>query len=163
MIMNKQKGLVIAGFPGVGKTFAHQNMPLKTVDSDSSRFSKTENGSKHPFFPKNYIEHIKDMIEVADIVFVSTHKIVREALIADGISFCVVYPEIASRGVYMKRYAQRGSGQDFIDLVNNNWSNWIGEIENDERFGRVMLTGNTTLMDLMTNPDGIKLMKGSIS
>lgn len=56
------------------------------LDSDSSNFSwvKDENGNntkeRNPEFPKNYIEHIKSNIGKVDVIFVSSHKVVREAL-----------------------------------------------------------------------------------
>lgn len=67
---------IISAFPGTGKSYVYRkyiNSDLKIIDSDSSKFSKE-------YFPANYIEHIKRCLGRYDIVFVSSHKSVRQAL-----------------------------------------------------------------------------------
>lgn len=79
--------IVISGFPGIGKSYMYNNMKdLKILDSDSSKFSwvKDEEGKntkeRNPDFPNNYIKHIKDNMDSSDIILVSSHKVVRDAL-----------------------------------------------------------------------------------
>jgi len=80
------KAIVIAGFPGVGKTTFYNNTTLDVLDSDSSKFDKDD-------FPQNYIEHIKKNLDKVDIILVSTHKEVREALKKEKISFIIIVPD----------------------------------------------------------------------
>ena len=85
---NIKKTMVIAAFPGTGKSFCTKNEGEKfegILDSDSSNYSwiKDSNGQntteRNPDFPNNYITHIKENIGKVDIIFVSSHKEVREA------------------------------------------------------------------------------------
>lgn len=124
--------VVISGFPGTGKSYFVDNgkgsgyMPDKfAIDSDSSTFDKAH-------FPDNYIQHIKDSIGKVKIVFVSSHKEVREALVSNDIPFTLVYPNKQLKIEYIKRYIQRGSPDGFIDLLYGNWNQWIEELENQK-------------------------------
>ena len=79
---------IISAFPGTGKSVYHEKHPLTTLDSDSSNFSWIEvDGVKlrNPQFPENYIEHIKKNIGIYDFIFVSSHSVVREALVNNSI------------------------------------------------------------------------------
>lgn len=75
---------VYAGFPGVGKSKLTGDEPDIYMDSDSSKFDKSD-------FPRNYIEHIREAIKTHTILC-STHESVRTALIEAGIPFTLVYP-----------------------------------------------------------------------
>ena len=88
------KTIVVSGFPGVGKSYyvnygeGSDYMPQGfAIDSDSSTFDKSN-------FPKNYIEHIKENIGKVKIIFVSSHKEVRDALVKNNIDFTLAYPNI---------------------------------------------------------------------
>lgn len=125
----KKDTKIIAGFPGVGKSYCAENYAfinrLFIMDSDSSEFDKSN-------FPDNYIEHIKYHVNTGliDIIFTSTHKVVRDALIKNNISFYLVYPNKDLKVEYLERYRQRGSDSKFIELLDKLWDTWIDEMEN---------------------------------
>lgn len=123
---------VISGFPGIGKTFYKENSELNVLDSDSSKFSWIEKGVRNPEFPKNYIDHIKSNMYKVDMILVSTHKVVRDALVDNNIKFLLVYPEIELKEEYLERFRNRGSDDSFIKLFENNWDTFIQEMENQE-------------------------------
>lgn len=75
---------VYAGFPGVGKSKLTGDEPDIYMDSDSSKFDKSD-------FPRNYIEHIREAIKTHTILC-STHEAVRTALIEAGIPFTLGLP-----------------------------------------------------------------------
>lgn len=122
--------LIISGFPGTGKTMFKINHPeLNVLDSDSSSYSKDES------FPYNYLEHIKENIGKADVILVSSHKVVRDALNEAGIEYTAVFPLEVERedmyiakAEYIKRYRDRGNTEDFIKLIGDNWNSWITDI-----------------------------------
>lgn len=124
----KEPPRIIAGFPGVGKTFATkcltQLFDMMVSDSDSSKFPKEG-------FPANYIDHIRQLYEEgsSDIIFVSSHDVVREALIDAGLPFTLVYPSKDLKKEYLRRYMDRKSPQGFIDLVETNWDTWLDECD----------------------------------
>jgi len=121
---------IVSAFPGTGKTYYTNGDYVPqgfALDSDSSSFSKNE------LFPFNYIDHIRGKFESCEhkIIFVSTHKLVREAMRRDGLPFTLVYPMRGLRHEYIKRYYARGSSPEFIDLVNKNWDAWLFELEQE--------------------------------
>ena len=123
---------IISAFPGTGKSVYHQKHKEITLDSDSSNFSwvidESGNKVKNPEFPKNYIDHIKENIGKYEFIFVSSHKEVREALLENCIFFYLVYPDDRRKDEFIERYKNRGNDEKFIELVSNNWDDWMKEI-----------------------------------
>ncbi len=133
---------VVAAFPGTGKSTYCRNHP-DCSDSDSSKFDKAE-------FPQNYIEHIKSLIGKKTYVFVSSHKAVRDALLAAGIPFNLVIPTLDCKEEYLKRFKERGNPESFIKLISDNWETWISDCATQQKgVGRVvvMLSKGTFLSD----------------
>jgi len=130
---------IISGFPGVGKSECTKAHP-EWLDSDSSQYSWKRNDAgeiekgadgknlRHPDFPNNYINHIKSQIGKVPVIFVSSHKDVRDALVANDIPFTLVYPARELSGEYSQRYEGRGSPKPFVDLIRNNWDNFLNEL-----------------------------------
>lgn len=141
---------VISGFPAVGKSYLYNNNKrLKVLDSDSRKFSWESEGVRHPDFPNNYISHIKRNLGVVDVIFVSSHKVVREALQSNGIDYTIVYPNISLKGEYISRYINRGNDDSFIELLNNNWEEFITDIENEKFPVKVELQQGQYMKDVL--------------
>lgn len=143
----KNKTIVIAAFPGMGKTFYKNNCNGFTVsDSDSSQFSWTidEEGNKirNPEFPNNYIEHIKSLIGKVDFIFVSTHEPVLRALIENNIYFFLLYPSIDDKSTIIERYYERGSDKNLIQTIYDNYERWITVLEVDPDFNDITKCAN---------------------
>lgn len=141
-----KKTFIISAFPGCGKTFCFKsNNELTILDSDSSNFSwvKDEKGNntkeRHPDFPENYINHIKSNIGKVDVIFVSSHKNVREALYNAGLNITLVYPDKDNKEEWIKRFKERGNDEKFISFISDNWDEFIDDIENDYVFNRTHL------------------------
>jgi hypothetical protein len=107
---------VIAAFPATGKTFYAEHTP-GVIDSDSSRFSWSEPGVRHPDWPENYVRHIAKVRDSGATVLVSTHAEVRDALAVSAVPFTLVYPDPWQREDYRKRMEQRGSPPALIAKV----------------------------------------------
>lgn len=128
-------------FPACGKTWLYEHQEdygLKILDSDSSNFNwiitYDENGKKikerNPEFPNNYIKHIKENIGKADVIFVSSHASVRDALDEEGIDFTVVYPEFDCKAEWVGRCFirdKRGESGCGAEAMYNNWEQWNTE------------------------------------
>lgn len=129
--------IVISAFPGVGKTYFKQHYAdgTKVLDSDSSQYSwiVLDDGTKerNPDFPENYITHIKQSLDNPEInvILVSSHQDVRQALYLNGIHYYLVYPAVELKQQYMKRFQERGSPKQFIQIISNNWQNWIQKMD----------------------------------
>ncbi|WP_243510271.1 hypothetical protein [Cytobacillus oceanisediminis] len=122
---------IISGFPAIGKSYLTQNTELTVLDSDSSNFSWIREGERHPDFPNNYIQHIKDNIGKADYILVSSHDIVRKALEENNIAYTLVYPSKELKSMYLERYRNRGNDEKFISFINSNWDKFIEDIEKE--------------------------------
>lgn len=132
---------VMSGFPGVGKsTFVREHPEYR--DSDSSTFDKSK-------FPANYIEHIRATLEQGKSILVSSHDVVRQALLENGIPYTLVYPDISLKQEYMERYAKRGSPQPFLDLMEKNWDTFITQCDAQEGCGRVVLQSGQFISDVL--------------
>jgi hypothetical protein len=121
---------IIAAFPATGKTTLVLQNRNRYIDSDSSNFSwlKDENGdntkARNPDFPENYIQFICAKIGFCEAIFVSSHEVVRDALVKSGLQFTLVYPVKSLKKEYLKRFSERGNPKQFIELVKTNWEKW---------------------------------------
>lgn len=151
------KTFVISAFPACGKSYCFNNHQDKfsMLDSDSSEFSwvKDKNGNntkeRNPNFPNNYINHIKANIGKADVIFVSSHKVVRDALAENGIKTVIVYPNKKLKEEWIRRFKERGNDEKFINFISNNWESFIDDIENENYgFLKERLNNKESYLDL---------------
>jgi hypothetical protein len=140
--------VIISAFPGTGKSY-FQNSHENVLDSDSSLFSWLEKGVRHPDFPQNYINHIKENIGKAGVIMVSSHKVVRDALINNDIDFWLVYPAKELKEYYLQRYKDRGNEPAFIDMIDKNWDAFINELEGQEGCRKIVLTKGEYISDIL--------------
>ena len=134
---------VISAFPGCGKSYFYRNCINKiAMDSDSGTFDKTK-------FPQNYIAHIKENIGKADIILVSSHDVVRDALVRNDIEFTMVYPDISIKDEYIDRYIKRGNNEGFVELLKQNWETWIGDVEKQVGCEHVKIQSGQYLSDVL--------------
>lgn len=129
---------VISAFPACGKTYVYENnKDLAILDSDSSEFSwvKDNEGNntkeRNPYFPQNYIDHINENLGKVDIIFVSSHDIVRKALYDNTIYYTLVYPDKSLKDEWIQRFKDRGNNEGFINFISANWDSFIDDIESE--------------------------------
>ena len=135
--------LVVSAFPGCGKSHLFRNKgDKKILDSDSSTFDKSQ-------FPENYIKHIKSNIGDVDIILVSSHKEVRDALVDKGIKFTLVYPNMDIKDEYIQRYIDRGNDGKFVELLKQNWKNWVEELNQQSGCEKIKLDSGRYLSDVI--------------
>lgn len=134
--------IIVSAFPACGKSYMFNNYndkPFTMLDSDSSEFSwvKDNNGNntkeRNPEFPNNYIKHIKNNIGKVDVIFVSSHDIVRKALNKNKINFFMIYPDKSMKEEWIRRFKERGNDENFINFISNNWEYFIDEIQDEEK------------------------------
>ena len=139
---------VISAFPACGKTYCFKNKQecfKGILDSDSSEFSwiKDENGDntkeRNPDFPNNYIQHIKDNIGKVEIIFVSSHKEVRDALKENNIEYTLIYPDISYKEDWLWRFERRGNDESFIKFISDNWDSFIKDMDNEAYPSKIKL------------------------
>lgn len=138
---------IISGFPGVGKSHLGKRLDneVKVLDLESSDF-KGENRWE------DYKSEIKNQIGKVDVLFVSSHKETRKILSELGLNFYLVYPDRSLKDEYLRRYRERGSSQEFIDMMDKNFDLFIDSIENEEvRCAKIKLTGENEYLDSFLN------------
>ena len=140
---------IISGFPGIGKSTLYNNTDLKILDSDSSNFSWSSPGVRNKDFPQNYIDHIKENMGKVDIILVSSHDVVREALNDNNIDYYIVYPDITLKDEYLKRYKERGNDDKFLSFIEKNWESFINAIEDENNATLIKLHSNEYLSDII--------------
>lgn len=163
------KTVIISAYPCCGKSYAFEHQDeLTMLDSDSSEFSwlKDSTGKnttqRNPEFPKNYIKHIKDNIGKVDIIFVSSHLVVREALTKAGITFNTVYPKNDARNEWISRMEKRGNNDSFIKFQEDNWDKFTNSIFDEPHGAQLILLDKNSFIDpiylWVTLPGEIKVL-----
>lgn len=134
------KTKVISAFPACGKSyvFKHKQDCFRGIlDSDSSEFSWVKDGNgnntteRNPDFPNNYIQHIKDSLGKVEIIFVSSHDVVRKSLEENNINYTLVYPDKSMKDEWMRRFKDRGNNEKFIEFIGANFDKFIDEMEEE--------------------------------
>lgn len=136
---------IVAGFPGVGKSTAAKENPDLFLDLESSDYHWIVNdkGQKvcNPRWPNNYFQAILDAAfkpfnptnEIYIYVLISTHKEILDLLRKCHIYYMAVVPK--TKIIYIQRYIDRGSSDEFIESLNNNFEKYIKDIESSSAFG----------------------------
>jgi hypothetical protein len=155
--MSEQKAKLIAGFPGVGKTFLTKPAVSESAhvsswtleDLDSTPFSHPD-GKPSPLFPGNYIAHIKGQAKDPNAVLLTgVHDVVRDQLVANKIAFTLVYPERELKAEYMERYKARGSPAGLINKLDKEWDNFISSVQGQKECKHVILKEGQFLSDVI--------------
>lgn len=138
--MNEKNTIIISAFPACGKTYFMEHAPkgVTVLDSDSSKFhwSYTPGNTgmcryPNPEWPDNYIQHIKDNIGTADVILISSHKDIREALHNANIPFIAMYPIEDAKAEWIGRCVLRGNDQNFIKNLVENFDQWVEDMEQE--------------------------------
>lgn len=168
--MSEKRTLVISAFPGCGKTYIAENCknmigtlldvenPI-ILDADESAFSwiieRGINGKRmrNPNFPQNYIQHIESNMGIADLIFVSSHKEVRDALTTANIEYWLVYPELSAKDSWIGRiFNRKPESESNINICKDlslNWEKLITDCYTDKNENQYTLEGDVYLSDVM--------------
>jgi hypothetical protein len=139
--------LVISAYPGCGKSVYYDHNSIyvgningkRILDSDSSLFSwiYDSEGNKtdvrNPEFPNNYIKYIKEHLASEDIIFVSSHKMVRDALAEADIPYATVFPKdtLENMKEWKSRFIDRGNTQSFVAFQMEHWSEFLTDMKDE--------------------------------
>lgn len=104
--------LIISSFPGIEKHKLYNNPTY--IDLDYSKYNL-----------KDYIKEIKKQYKEKQLITVSSHIHVREALIKNKIPFIYVLPILDRKAEFLEKYKKYEYSKEFIDKVDKNWDNWM--------------------------------------
>jgi hypothetical protein len=148
------KHTVICGFSGIGKSTA-ENKSREVTDMESSGFSwiweAGVNTGRNPAFPENYISRLNELMEQNHSnhkFLLSCHQKVRDCLKSNGIPYIIVLPRKELKNEYLKRWLQRGSDIEFIEIMYYRWDEMIDSCEKDDA-PKIYLEQGEYLSDLI--------------
>ena len=161
--MKKQKGIIISGFGGVGKTYLAKKYK-NVVDLESSPFKYDySNIEKLDYeklkgepnriirkdYPENYIKAIKEATEKYDIVCVRYNGD-EEVDFYDtfGLDYIVCYPTKSAYKTYVKRFKDRGNSKEWIEK-NKKFYQIAYERCKNFKGKKILLHDNETLEDAL--------------
>lgn len=149
-----QRNVILAGFPGTGKSYAGEVLPDKCLDCESSFWhwntewlcDKTQPKIVNKEWPVNYIDFIWQAATESrsKYILTSTHKEVLTAFKERGFIFYIVAP--LDKEESLERYRRRGSPQSFIDSLNENWDKYMEDLES---YGVPVIYTNSYISDLL--------------
>lgn len=145
---------LILGFSGVGKsTICNSDTTLNCSDSDSSKFGwVSENGRlvRNPNFAEEYVTYLKKQLldDGIDIVFASTHPEVIKELQRQNIDHLIVTPSRSAKGEYIKRWKSRGSDEEFVKRMSENFEKFVEDVFNSGS-NILVLQGKQTMEDAL--------------
>jgi len=156
-----KKGMIIAAFAGVGKTWVGKNYN-NVLDLESTYYKWDSTGLEHlseeerkglpnrkpnPKWPQNYIDEVLKQKDNYDIVLIILpHEILKTEEISEyffnnGIEFYIALPEKTSITTILQRLKERGNNEHFIREVERNFPFFIEEFSKDKYKKIIMKDG----------------------
>ncbi len=156
-----RKGIVIAGMAGVGKTYLGQkyenimdldHLFYKYTYSNEVLENKTFEQLKgflqgrtiNPNWPKNYISKLFESMEQYNIVLIPASREIVEYLEKINFEYFLCYPTIKSKTIYMERYKNRDTNEEWIEKMNQNFEEDVKYFES-QKAKKLVLSGDETL------------------
>jgi hypothetical protein len=110
----KAMGLLVAGFSRSGKTYAAGQTWHSALGDVSVVNPSTEGyaGAAGGGWPKNYIDHVKELLKHNDVVVIPLFSVIAQELNRQGIEFIAVTPEPNAVKAFSKRDRRLRSSAD---------------------------------------------------
>ena len=156
-------GIIISGFAGIGKTTL-QKKYKGVIDLESSDYKwiyddnienidkeqrkGVTNRKQNPLWPLNYVEDIIRKSYEYDIVLISQDLDMRNALKETSSKYYVCFPKKECKSDFIKRYKDRGNNERFINLVSENFENWIDALMSEDN--KIIMDKGEYLEDTLT-------------
>jgi hypothetical protein len=146
--------LVIAGFPGTGKTWLAQDLNeqgVRVFDLDAKNY-RTIKGVKNPDFPTNYITKLKESMGKYETIFISADKDIIDVLTSQDFVFSLVYSEDSLLSEYVDHQMYR-YGSDHVSLARakRKWENFVLSLNHHEFATPYAIANDVHLGDIYDN------------
>lgn len=159
--------IIIAGFPGVGKSEAAKIIPGVVMDVESSEWHWNEDKTLNPLWPDNYLDYVKILLETdglknyRDLLYIciSTHNQTLEKLRKLQIPFIIAVPEDKEETI--ARYKARGNSEAFVKQLEENWETWMEDFKKYE-MPIITVPKGHYLSELLDKPSYYDLLKSKI-
>lgn len=159
--------IIIAGFPGVGKSEAAKLIPGVVMDVESSDYHWNEDKSLNPLWPDNYLDYVKILLETdgleeyKDLLYIciSTHADTLKRLRKLQIPFVIAVPEDKEETI--ARYKERGNSEAFIKQLDEHWEEWMKDFEDYDMPVLTVPKGHY-LSELLYKPSYYDMLKSMV-
>lgn len=159
--------IIIAGFPGVGKSEAAKLIPSVVMDVESSDYHWNEDKSLNPLWPDNYLDYVKILLETdglekyKDLLYIciSTHADTLKRLRKLQIPFVIAVPEDKEETI--ARYKERGNSEAFIKQLDEHWEEWMKDFEDYDMPVLTVPKGHY-LSELLDKPSYYDMLKSMV-
>ncbi|MDK2899133.1 MAG: hypothetical protein PWQ10_320 [Patescibacteria group bacterium] len=160
-----KKGIIIAGFAGIGKTTLAKKYK-NVIDIESSyykwdntglEYTNTENRKgivlpENPNWPNNYINKIKEAQLMYDIVLVWVHPDALDIYDKEKLEYIIIYPSKDSLSIYKQRYYNRGNTEKYISRIIDTYDMRKRQFDK-KNAQKVILENDETLEDYLIKND----------
>lgn len=156
-----KRGIIIAGFAGIGKTtLANKYKNVIDLESSSYRWDNSKimdipvekrKGTlrdSNPNWPENYINAIKESSEKYDIVLVWIKPEVLELYEKFSIPYIMCYPAKEALPEYEERFNKRGNNEEYIRRVIDTYDERFEQFES-YHVDKIILNQKETLEDYL--------------
>ena len=130
--------MIYTSFCGTGKSYLANTFPNDYIEFECWKYQGSD-------FPNNYIREIISNVDRFKYVFISTNPIVLRELYKLGHEINLCYPKNELKEEYFKRYVERGSSYDFIEMLDSNWDNWLDGLKDETYCNHIVLDKNEYL------------------
>lgn len=156
----KNRPVIVAGFPGVGKTTFANKHSTRIVDVDAGNYLK---GPSPRYSGLSQIDPIRIVDEVGkklkqpkvEMIFVSTHHGVLRELESRGLHYVLTFPRETAKADYLNRYQGRQEKLNYHAYLQKHWDELWQETLTACRFpgckGHVLLPVGQGVSDVENN------------
>ena len=163
-----KKGIVIAGFAGIGKSMLaskYKNVvdleimefkwDYKEKIADIEKKKGNSNKTRKEEWPENYIDAIQNATTNYDITLISTDDEILNELEKKEIEYILCYPTLECKNEYLDRYRKRGNTEAFIQRVAETFEDLIKGLQK-YKAKKIVLKNNETLESKLNQATKVK-------
>lgn len=144
IVNSKSKGIVIAGFGAIGKTWLGEHYK-NIIDLESGNYQHINEGFEHiavekkkgtsyrpanPEWPENYYKAVLEARKDYDIVLTSMHWDLLKFYEDNKIPYYIAFPEPDLEQEYAKRCYSRGNNEIFTEKMIKHIKDWRESLNN---------------------------------
>lgn len=118
--------MIIAAFPGAGKTTIEQQYPDTFKDTPTEDLVELYGWT--PLYFEEFADRVAEVVQSGKIAFMLPVTDVMDRLIGLGYQVKCYVPNQSDKEEYMDRYKERGSDESFLKRIDSSWDWWLHQI-----------------------------------